>query len=367
MGSKQSKNKATEGGQDRRSTSQPTTAASEQRSATPLSTSPQESSVKLSSQIDVAIAGVNDADRDKLLLSPTLSSAILRCLGPEYYSSNNTAQWLLLFNTACHGKSFARLVQHICDNGPVVILIRDADTQRVFGGFNETAWKLVATREREAKSSAAAAARAAREGLTAEPGRPGNQSRLYFGSDRCFMFSDTLPNGTRVAASEDVPIYRSKPSANSNFMYLFDTHPDDDKMGIGMGGQPGQFAWFLDRFLEKGSCKGARCPTFGNPMLVPLEEWTVDVVEAYAVHPRVVAELTEAIDSSIKDGRTVVDKQKNGEKSITRRGAESNCDKMLLELDMRHHFHGDDVATTTSSDGGDEAAGGDHQHCPPAY
>jgi hypothetical protein len=318
--------------------------------------------------LDVKVLGVGDAESAQLLLTSDLRTAIARSLGPEYLShGTDSAEWVLLFNSNCHGKSFVRLIQHVCDRGPVLIAIRDVETQRVFGGFNESAWRVVATREREAKSAAAAAARAAREGVAVEASRPSNQSRLFFGTDRSFLFSDTLPNGTKVTSSENVPIYRSRSESaggNGNYMYLFDVHPDDDKIGIGMGGQAGQFGWFLDRYLEKGFCKGPRCSTYGNPLLVPLEEWSVDVVEAYAVHPRDVDELKAALaESTIKEGRTIIDKQGVKKPSIMHRGSETNCDKMLLELDMQHQFRGEEVA---SSDGSDH--GGDtERRCPPMY
>jgi hypothetical protein len=182
---------------------------------------------------------------------------------------------------------------------------------------------------------------------------------MYFGNAKSFLFSDTLANGDKAPSSDSVPIYRSREESaggNSNYMYLFDAHPDDSKIGIGMGGQPGQFGWFLDRFLEKGFCTGPRCATYGSPLLVPMEEWSVDVVEAYAVHPRDVENLKAALatfagEGTKSDGKSLLDKQKGKKKtSVMNRGAETNCDKMLLELNMQHQFRSEEQGSSDCSD-----------------
>ena len=48
-------------------------------------------------------------------------------------------EWRPLFNSAVHGESFSRLIGHILDKGPTVIIVRDTDGH-VFGGFGTESW-----------------------------------------------------------------------------------------------------------------------------------------------------------------------------------------------------------------------------------
>ncbi|CAD2214324.1 hypothetical protein AGDE_03065 [Angomonas deanei] len=110
-------------------------------------------------------------------------------------------------------------------------------------------------------------------------------------------------------------------------MYLFDVHPLSDKIGIGMGGKDGYFGWFLDRWLDKGYCMGARCSTFKNPRLTTTEEWPVDSVEAYAVQTNEVSRLRVSGNSG--DGNP---------SSILNNDPDREVDKVLLELHGVHRF-----------------------------
>lgn len=279
-----------------------------------------------------------------------------------------TPTWYLLFNSNIHGRSFNRMLQLCCERGPVVFAIREANSQkRVFGGFNVQSWLGVAAREKATRSVSAAQHRAARVGgstSSSGPTRPDNQSPQFFGDDRCFLFTDTVPSsGEKVPASEGgALIYRGKTSINSNFMYLFDTHPDEDKIGIGMGGQPMRHGWFVDRWLEQGHCRGTTCTTFGNPALSQTETFTVDAIEVFAVDPVVVqALIDEHGDGEIATGA------KSGA-GVLQRGSETNCDKMLLQLHMNHHFYSERVVdddprdTPEHSDSKMECSGGGDKH-----
>eukprot|EP00658_Telonema_sp_P-2_P028177 TRINITY_DN21639_c0_g1_i2.p1 TRINITY_DN21639_c0_g1~~TRINITY_DN21639_c0_g1_i2.p1 ORF type:complete len:142 (-),score=30.82 TRINITY_DN21639_c0_g1_i2:117-542(-) len=89
-------------------------------------------------------------------------------------------------------------------------------------------------------------------------------------------------------------------SAKQNYMYLSDSHPDDSRIGIGMGGESGSWSWFIDKWLETGSCNQSvegepiqRCPTFNSLVLSPTMTWTIGRVDAFAVEPGMVGKLRE--------------------------------------------------------------------------
>ncbi|ORC92972.1 PIF1 helicase-like protein [Trypanosoma theileri] len=231
--------------------------------------------------------------------------------------SSEVPQWYLLYNSFLHGRSFQQLVQRLVDKGPTIIVIRSCESPVIFGGFCGDSWLTVAAREKQDKSRSAALKRAAREhqiphGITK---RPSNQDPVFFGSENCFLFSD------RDGGS----IYRPHPLINSNFMYLFDTHPLEEKIGIGMGGRPGCFGWFLDRWLETGASPPTRCPTFQSPPFTPGPSWRVDGVEAYALLPATVDTLLHRAGGETQ-----------GQSCI--RNEENEADKMLLQLHGLHAF-----------------------------
>lgn len=275
-----------------------------------------------------------------------LRSSIFSSEDPRLAPHPNS--WVLLYHSDIHGKSFQRMVQLCVDRGPTVFVIKDAASHRVFGGYNEAPWTTVATREKEAKSMAAGNARARREGIdSAVVSRPENQSTVFYGNERCFLFRVDPPSSSSTAtegnegeppgAEEAVHVYHSRPSINANFMYLFDQHPDESKIGIGMGGQANYFGWFLDRWLETGVCKGTRCTTFYNPMLSITEEWPVESIEVYAVGTAVVEDLMEQMQSAdITGGKTLRD---TGES--VRKGEGCMPDKVILEM-HNHRFYGDE-------------------------
>lgn len=193
-----------------------------------------------------------------------------------------------------------------------------------FGGFCTSPWALVAARERAGRSAAAAKARAAREGHTFSGGRPAGQAAAFFGDAPCGVF--TTFRGPRAWASAN--------GSDSNYMYLFDVHPDDASVGIGMGGAAGRPAWFLDSWLDRGRCAAVRCPTFASSPLCPRAAFAVDSVEVWSVDPAVVAE-AERLEGT---GAGVV----VGQGGVLRR-PDANADRMLLELHGVHQFRSDPV------------------------
>lgn len=267
------------------------------------------------------------------ILTDELAGTVLNALPPGYRPYGRAAQWLQLYNSCTNGKSFQRLVQSITEKGPTVIVIQIKDSSRLIGAFCDAEWLTVSAREKQAVSNAAAEQRASREGQRRGtlPQKPGNQSNVFFGAEPCFVFCGGGEGPERVDPSGVV--YHSRSFSNSNFMYLFDTHPDEDKIGIGMGGQPGYFGWFVDRWLEKGKCCGAKCTTFQNPRLAGAESWDVGVVEVYAVKPEIVQRLSQEGAAERSCGLSVFNKN-----------ADWEADKMLLELHGVHKFDANERA-----------------------
>lgn len=274
------------------------------------------------------IYGVTDADKQKLILAPSVGSSIADSL-PSSCKGNSlglSMNWYLLYSSSVNGKSFQRLIQHITSHGPTVIVIKVKNSPSIIGAFCDSDWLTVADREKLAKSAAAASARAIREGqVQRSSGAPKNQNNVFFGNDSCFLFRSQITSSG--VGNGEVEIYKSRPSMNSNFMYLFDTHPLEDKIGIGMGGQPGYFGWFIDRWLENGACFGARCTTFDCPRLTATESWEVEAVEAYAVKSDIVEQL---IRDGI-EGATGV--------SCVNNNPDSKADQLILELNGNHEFN----------------------------
>ncbi|CBZ38644.1 hypothetical protein, conserved [Leishmania donovani] len=274
------------------------------------------------------IVGVDDADKRMLVLTPKLAARLADALPPSCRCGafSGVTRWYLLYSSYLHGKSFQRLVQRITSRGPTIIVIKAKDSPRVLGAFCESDWLTVAQREKNAKSAAAASARATREGQKQRvTSAPEKQSNTFFGNVNCFVFR-AYADGTDDVSTEG-EIYHSHSSMNSNFMYLFDTHPLEEKIGIGMGGQPGYYGWFIDRWLENGASHGARCTTFQNPRLSSTESWVVESVEVYAVKKDIVEQLL-ITGSSRTSGVSCVNDN-----------PDSRACQMLLELNGTHEFN----------------------------
>ncbi|CBZ09032.1 conserved hypothetical protein [Leishmania infantum JPCM5] len=274
------------------------------------------------------IVGVDDAGKRMLVLTPKLAARLADALPPSCRCGafSGVTRWYLLYSSYLHGKSFQRLVQRITSRGPTIIVIKVKDSPRVLGAFCESDWLTVAQREKNAKSAAAASARATREGQKQRvTSAPEKQSNTFFGNVNCFVFR-AYADGTDDVSTEG-EIYHSHSSMNSNFMYLFDTHPLEEKIGIGMGGQPGYYGFFIDRWLENGASHGARCTTFQNPRLSSTESWVVESVEVYAVKKDIVEQLL-ITGSSRTSGVSCVNDN-----------PDSRACQMLLELNGTHEFN----------------------------
>jgi hypothetical protein len=279
-----------------------------------------------------------DIDPAALMLNGALLEEIRGGLPPP-----QQRHWKLLYSSRLHGKSFAQLVRRVRKCGPTVIVVHEAKTEfgdagRVFGGYTNADWRTNADREHDAKANAAARNRSERcEATGGGPGeyftvRPDRQARQFFGDGQCFVFtSGPLKSDAASFAEsydpETVRIYRSREhlaAANNNFMYLMDTHPQPDRIGLGMGSDKedgiGEFAWFVDRYLSKGHCSIRLCPTFGNPRLSAATDFTVQEVEVYGVDGDALAE-------------------RDADEDDTRALAERHAvDKALLELNGTHFY-----------------------------
>lgn len=301
----------------------------------PLEPQPSHEEIHYEPLLTPALLGfASDVDKKFRVIPEQATAAIHAAIPPSSNPSTmkHHDSWFLLYNSRIHGASFHRLVQLITDHGPTVIVIHDASSGRRFGGYNEASWTTVAQREKDAKSMAASNARAKRNGMAdqVQGGRPTNQAGTFFGNERSFLFR--CSEGDEGGAPT---IFHSRPDVNANFMYLFDAHPDEDRVGIGMGGvPPSQFGWFLNRWLEEGACRGARCSTFHNPMLSATATWAVGGVEVYAIGADAVEELkTKEV---FADGKTSGDTGASIRKGRT-------ADKVILELNDTHHFYGDEA------------------------
>jgi hypothetical protein len=304
-----------------------------------------------------------DAEAKFRILPETATAAIHAAVPPAFgeRSFRHHDSWFLLYNSRIHGSSFHRMIQLITDRGPTLIVVKDNTSGRIFGGYNEASWSTVANREKEAKSIAASNARAKRNGMDDHViTRPANQASTYFGNEHSFTFRCRPASDESDQAGDPagVDIYHARPHVNANYMYLFDAHPDDDKVGIGMGGvPPAYFGLFLNRWLEEGVCRGVRCTTFHNPMLSATETWQVGGVEVYALGTETVEEL--GATEVLPDGKTMVDTG-----ASIRKGQDRHADKMILELNAQHRFYADEdprcceeeVAAAAESDAPPSAA-----------
>ncbi|XP_064016112.1 MTOR-associated protein MEAK7 [Pogoniulus pusillus] len=163
-------------------------------------------------------------------------------------------KWQLLFSSRLHGESFSQLCGHVVKKGPCVMILRDLDGY-IFGGFASQSWEV----------------------------KP-----QFQGDNRCFLFS-VLPS---------LAVYTCT-GYNDHYMYLNhgqQTMPN----GLGMGGQHGYFGLWIDSDYGKGHSKAKpRCTTYNSPQLSAKEDFTLDVVEVWAVGDQ--PESTGAKGKSILD------------------------------------------------------------------
>ncbi|XP_014661963.1 PREDICTED: TLD domain-containing protein 1-like [Priapulus caudatus] len=146
------------------------------------------------------------------------------------------SQWTLLFSTRLHGESFSTLMNHICNKGPSVLIIKDKDGY-VFGGFASKSWEM----------------------------KP-----QFYGNSRCFLF----------ILAPQVALYDTS-SLNENYMYL-NLNQQTLPNGLGMGGQFEYFGLWLSNEFGKGYSKaGPLCSTYNSPQLSSKTEFEIDVMEVW--------------------------------------------------------------------------------------
>ncbi|KAG9474795.1 hypothetical protein GDO78_003319, partial [Eleutherodactylus coqui] len=147
-------------------------------------------------------------------------------------------KWRLLFSTRLHGESFSQLCGHLVDQGPSLLVVRDAGGF-IFGGFASHNWEV----------------------------KP-----RFQGDSTCFLFT--------VSPRLEVFTYTGY---NDHYMYLNhgqQTMPN----GLGMGGQHDFFGLWIDSNFGKGHSKAKpRCTTYNSPQLSASEEFTIDAMEVWGL------------------------------------------------------------------------------------
>ncbi|XP_060892419.1 MTOR-associated protein MEAK7 [Labrus mixtus] len=153
---------------------------------------------------------------------------------PDSYS----APWRLVFSTQLHGESFTRMVAGLMKRGPTLLLLKDTKGH-VFGGFASHAWEV----------------------------KP-----QFQGDSRCFLF--TVFPTLRVYTATGY---------NQHFMYL-NQNQQTMPNGLGMGGQHGYFGLWLDSDFGRGHSRARpKCTTYGSPQISGEEDFTLDLMEVWAV------------------------------------------------------------------------------------
>ncbi|CAG2218258.1 unnamed protein product [Mytilus edulis] len=173
-----------------------------------------------------------------------------------------TSEWRLLFCNSLNGDSFSQLVGHIVNKGPSIIIVKDKDGY-IFGGYSSQGWEL---------------------------------GPKFYGSADCFLFTIAPQYGVYTATGY-----------NDNFMYLNqgqETLPN----GLGMGGQFNYFGFWIDHSFNHGHSKaGPRCTTYGSPQLSKSADFTVEMVEVWAVGPEPKSEDSDDEDKEKKQKSVLQD------------------------------------------------------------
>ncbi|CAG2199486.1 unnamed protein product [Mytilus edulis] len=173
-----------------------------------------------------------------------------------------TSEWRLLFCNSLNGDSFSQLVGHIVNKGPSIIIVKDKDGY-IFGGYSSQGWEL---------------------------------GPKFYGSADCFLFTITPQYGVYTTTGY-----------NDNFMYLNqgqETLPN----GLGMGGQFNYFGFWIDHSFNHGHSKaGPRCTTYGSPQLSKSADFTVEMVEVWAVGPEPKSEDSDDEDKEKKQKSVLQD------------------------------------------------------------
>ncbi|KAF9115842.1 hypothetical protein BGX27_006083 [Mortierella sp. AM989] len=157
--------------------------------------------------------------------------------------SKPTPPLRLLFSSKTSGASFSTLLQKITFQGPTLIIMKDEDGY-IFGAYADQDWE---------------------------------QKPKFYGSDRSFLF--TIQPKFRI--------YRSS-RVNNNFQYL-DYGTKTLPNGIGFGGQLRYFGlWLASDFSSGQSAAEPLCSTFQSPRLSKKQDFKLDEMEVWQVHPSTV-------------------------------------------------------------------------------
>ncbi|KAG0081048.1 hypothetical protein BGZ90_010366 [Linnemannia elongata] len=147
----------------------------------------------------------------------------------------------LLFSSKVSGASFSTLLQKITYQGPTLIVMKDEDGY-IFGAYADQDWE---------------------------------QGPKFYGTDRSFLF--TIRPTFRI--------YRPSQGVNSNFQYL-DSGTKTLPNGIGFGGQLRYFGlWLASDFQTGQSAAEPLCSTFQSPRLSKHQNFKLDEMEVWQVHP----------------------------------------------------------------------------------
>ncbi|XP_077144995.1 MTOR-associated protein MEAK7 [Ranitomeya variabilis] len=164
-------------------------------------------------------------------------------------------KWRLLFSTRVHGESFSQLCGHVVDQGPSLLVLRDAGGF-IFGGFAAQNWEV----------------------------KP-----QFRGDSRCFLFT--------VSPHLDIFTYTGY---NDHYMYLNHSQQTMPN-GLGMGGQHDYFGLWIDSNFGKGHSKAKpRCTTYNSPQLSSTENFCIDAMEVWGL-----GELSEELQ--IKNKKSILD------------------------------------------------------------
>ncbi|KAI1300386.1 hypothetical protein EDD11_006230 [Mortierella claussenii] len=149
----------------------------------------------------------------------------------------------LLFLSKTSGASFSTLLQKITFQGPTLVVMKDEDGY-VFGAYADQDWE---------------------------------QRPKFYGSDRSFLF--TIRPTFRI--------YRPS-RVNSNFQYL-DYGTKTLPNGVGFGGQLRYFGlWLASDFSSGQSAAEPLCSTYQSPRLSKQQNFKLDEMEVWQVHPSLV-------------------------------------------------------------------------------
>ncbi|KAG0000107.1 hypothetical protein BGZ80_002673 [Entomortierella chlamydospora] len=157
--------------------------------------------------------------------------------------SKSTPPLRLLFSSKTSGESFSTLMQKITFQGPTLVIMKDEDGY-IFGAYADQDWE---------------------------------QKPNFYGSDRSFLF--TIQPKFRI--------YRPS-RVNNNFQYL-DYGTKTLPNGIGFGGQLRYFGLWLESDFSTGqSAAEPLCSTFQSPSLSKKQDFKLDEMEVWQVHPSTV-------------------------------------------------------------------------------